>query len=217
MIEELAQHAAEAIASIPDPDAQAYSQQRPRGPLALLRFLARNGMLNHRYARLVARLVRRRWLTPTGRRLRLDGLAFIGPKVTLEIGKKASVRLGRWMWIGKGTKIRCHEGEVRILMARLAGQNQVRAAGPTGWGGDRYRVYRTPGGPALVWVVMWDDPASSQRFERAYGTKLRATSRPGYRASAEHLDLDRKPATRYVLAPAGWNGWSSLPRPSIAR
>jgi hypothetical protein len=109
------------------------------------------------------------------------------------------------------------EVEVRILMARLAGQSQVRAAGPTGWGGDRYRVYRSPAGPALVWVVVWDDPAASQRFESGYGAKLRATSRPGYRAVVEHLELDGKPATRYILAPTGWHRWANLPRPSITR
>jgi acetyltransferase-like isoleucine patch superfamily enzyme len=89
----------------------------------LLRFLARNRMITPKYARLVARLVRRRWLTPTGRRLRLDGLAFLGSKVTIEIGKKASVRLGRWVWVGKGTKIRCHEGEVQIGAKSVLGED----------------------------------------------------------------------------------------------
>jgi hypothetical protein len=80
-----------------------------------------------------------------------------------------------------------------------------------------YRVYRTPADPALVWVVVWDDAPSSQRFETGYGAKLRATSRPGYRAAVEHLELDGKPATRYVLAPAGWNGWANLPRVSLVK
>jgi acetyltransferase-like isoleucine patch superfamily enzyme len=88
----------------------------------VVRFLARNGMITPKYARLVARLVRTRWLSRAGRRLRLDGLAFIGPKVTIEIGEKASVRLGRWTWIGKGTKIRCHEGEVRIGAKTVMGE-----------------------------------------------------------------------------------------------
>jgi acetyltransferase-like isoleucine patch superfamily enzyme len=123
VVEELVQQQVEAVASMTDAEALSQSgEPAKKGLLALLRFLARNGMLNHRYARLVARLVRRRWLTPTGRRLRLDGLAFIGPKVTLEIGKNASVRLGRWVWIGKGTKLRCHEGEVRIGAKTVMGE-----------------------------------------------------------------------------------------------
>jgi hypothetical protein len=109
------------------------------------------------------------------------------------------------------------EGEIRILMARLAGHNEVRAAGPTGWGGDRYRVYRTPAGPALVWVVVWDDAASARRFETGPGARLRGISRAGYRASLEHLELDGTPATRYVLAPEAWKGWDAVPQPTVIR
>jgi acetyltransferase-like isoleucine patch superfamily enzyme len=92
------------------------------GPLVLLRFLRRHGMLNAKYARLIVRLLRRRFLTPYGRRIKLDGLAFIGPKVVLEIGKGAELRLGRWSWIGHGTKIRCHEGVVEIGAKTVLGQ-----------------------------------------------------------------------------------------------
>jgi AcrR family transcriptional regulator len=109
------------------------------------------------------------------------------------------------------------ESEVRILMARLGGSDKVTARGPVGWGGDRYRVHRTPGGPALVWWVVWDDRQSGERFVTDYGAKLRATERKGYRAAVESLEVDGSPAIRYVLAPAGWNGWSDLPHASVAR
>jgi acetyltransferase-like isoleucine patch superfamily enzyme len=92
------------------------------GPLALLRFMRRNGMLTFGYARLIVRLLRRRFLTPYGRRLKLDGLCFIGPGVTLQIGKTARVELGRWSWLGHGTKIRCHEGVVSIGAKTVMGQ-----------------------------------------------------------------------------------------------
>src|SRR5436309_10971305 len=55
------------------------------GPFTLVRFMRRNRMLSTRYARLLIRLARRKLLTPYGRRLELDGLAFIGPKVVIEI------------------------------------------------------------------------------------------------------------------------------------
>jgi acetyltransferase-like isoleucine patch superfamily enzyme len=71
---------------------------------------------------LIVRLLRRRYLTPHGRRIELDGLAFIGPKVVLQIGKNARVELGRWSWIGHGTKIRCHEGVVSIGAKTVLGQ-----------------------------------------------------------------------------------------------
>jgi acetyltransferase-like isoleucine patch superfamily enzyme len=89
---------------------------------ALIAFMARQGMLTPKYARLIVRLLRKRFLTPYGRRLKLDGLAFIGPGVVLQIGKNARVELGRWSWLGHGTKIRCHEGVVSIGAKTVMGQ-----------------------------------------------------------------------------------------------
>jgi acetyltransferase-like isoleucine patch superfamily enzyme len=79
-------------------------------------------MLNAKYGRLVLALLRRRYLTRYGRRLRSDGLAFVAPNVSLEIGPHAEVRLGRWSWLGHGTKIRCHEGVVEIGAKTVMGQ-----------------------------------------------------------------------------------------------
>jgi acetyltransferase-like isoleucine patch superfamily enzyme len=95
---------------------------RRGGLLTLLRFMRRHRMLTPKYARLIVRLGRRRFLTPYGRRLKLDGLAFIGPKVVLQIGRGARVALGRWSWVGHGTKIRCHEGVVSIGAKTVLGQ-----------------------------------------------------------------------------------------------
>jgi acetyltransferase-like isoleucine patch superfamily enzyme len=90
------------------------------GPLELLRFMRSHGMLNLRYGRLIARWA---WLKLRWRgRLQTDGLCFIGPGVKLEIGRDAVVRLGRWSWIGHGTKIRAHEGEVLIGAKTVVGQ-----------------------------------------------------------------------------------------------
>jgi acetyltransferase-like isoleucine patch superfamily enzyme len=90
------------------------------GPIALLRFMRRHRMLNHRYARLMLRWA---WLRLRWRgRLQTDGLCFVGPGVKLEIGRDAVVRLGRWCWIGHGTKIRAHEGEVEIGAKTVLGQ-----------------------------------------------------------------------------------------------
>lgn len=104
------------------------------------------------------------------------------------------------------------ESEIRILMARLAGTPEVRVASPIGWGGDRYRVYETAAGPALVWYVVWDDRRSAERFTWGYGGKLRATTRKGYRTVLEDFELAGKPATLYVLAPEAWQGWGEIPK-----
>jgi acetyltransferase-like isoleucine patch superfamily enzyme len=90
------------------------------GPLALLRFMRANGLTHRKYVRLIARWA---WLKLRWRgRLQTDGLCFVGPGVQLEIARGAVLRLGRWSWIGHGTKIRVHEGEVEIGAKSVIGQ-----------------------------------------------------------------------------------------------
>jgi acetyltransferase-like isoleucine patch superfamily enzyme len=94
---------------------------RRGGPLALLRFMRANRMLSRHYAQL---LLRYAWLKLRfGRRLQTDGICFICPRVTLEIGRHATLRIGRWSWIGHGSKIRVHEGEVSIGAKTVIGQD----------------------------------------------------------------------------------------------
>src|SRR5436853_5704378 len=88
----------------------------------MLSWLNRHRMLNHRYARLLWRYLWRRWLTTAGRRWRTDGLVFFGRGLELEISRRGRVRFGRFVWIGDGTKIRCHEGEVEIGQKTVIGQ-----------------------------------------------------------------------------------------------
>jgi hypothetical protein len=107
------------------------------------------------------------------------------------------------------------EGEIRVLMARLAGSAEVSVTAPIGWGGDLYRVQDTPAGPALTWYVVWDDKRSAERFTWGYGGKLRSTTRPGYRSVVESFELAGKPAIRYMLAPTGWDGWGDPPGASL--
>jgi acetyltransferase-like isoleucine patch superfamily enzyme len=90
------------------------------GPLALWRFARRNRLLTPSYARLALRWA---WLKLRWRgRLQTDGMCFVAPDVTFEIGPSATVKLGRWSWIGHGTKIRAHEGTVEIGAKTVMGQ-----------------------------------------------------------------------------------------------
>src|ERR671916_460573 len=112
------------MATLAEPPEAALVRRAPAppqgGPVALLRFLRRNRMLNLEYGRLALRLV---WLKLRFRgRLQTDGPCFIGPGVQLEIGRDAVLRLGRWSWIGHGTKIRVHEGEASIGAKSVLGQ-----------------------------------------------------------------------------------------------
>jgi acetyltransferase-like isoleucine patch superfamily enzyme len=88
----------------------------------LIRFLARHRMLTPAYARLALRYARRRLLTPAGWRWQTDGLLFLGRRLQIQIGKRGRIRFGRFVWIGDGTKIRCHEGEVIIGAKTVLGQ-----------------------------------------------------------------------------------------------
>jgi acetyltransferase-like isoleucine patch superfamily enzyme len=90
--------------------------------IRLLRFLARNRMLTPKYARLLGRYLRRRLFTHAGRRWRTDGLLFFGRGLELQIAPGARVEFGRFVWIGDGTKIRCHEGRVEIGAKTVIGQ-----------------------------------------------------------------------------------------------
>ncbi|MGH2914462.1 MAG: acyltransferase [Solirubrobacteraceae bacterium] len=90
------------------------------GPLELLRFARANGMLTRGHAALVARWL---WLRLRWRgRLRTDGLCFVCPGVKFEIGREATVTLGRWSWIGHGCKLRVHEGELELGAKSVLGQ-----------------------------------------------------------------------------------------------
>jgi len=106
------QEIADAVRRAPEP--------RHGGPLTLLRFMRANHMLSPGYARLLVRyaLLKLRF----GRRLQTDGICFICPGVKLEIGPRATLRIGRWAWIGHGGKIRVHEGEVSIGAKTVIGQ-----------------------------------------------------------------------------------------------
>ena len=90
--------------------------------IGTIRFLARNGMLNLPYGRLLWRYLWRRFLTPAGRRWRSNGLFFFGRGLELEVGRKGRIEFGRFVWIGDNTKIRCHEGVVEIGEKTVMGQ-----------------------------------------------------------------------------------------------
>ena len=87
-----------------------------------LRFLAANRMLSPPYARLLWRYLWRRFLTGAGRRWSTDGPLFLGRRLQLQISPRGRVHFGRFVWIGDGTKIRCHEGEVVIGEKTVMGQ-----------------------------------------------------------------------------------------------
>jgi acetyltransferase-like isoleucine patch superfamily enzyme len=79
-------------------------------------------MLTPKYGRLLWRYLWRRLLTSAGWRWQTNGLVFFGPHLQLQIGPRGTIRFGRFVWIGDGTKIRCHEGVVEIGDKTVIGQ-----------------------------------------------------------------------------------------------
>lgn len=88
----------------------------------MLGFLAQNKMLNHRYGLLLWRYSWRRVFTRAGRRWQTNGFLFLGRRLELQIGRRGAIKFGRFVWIGDGSKIRCHEGEVEIGRKTVMGQ-----------------------------------------------------------------------------------------------
>lgn len=103
------------------------------------------------------------------------------------------------------------ELEIQTLATVLRGGGEVLTDAPIGWGGDRFRVYRTAAGPALVWYLAWDDEASLKRFQGTSGSRLLAKPRAGYRTAVEPVAGAARPTLRVVIAPTAWARWGKLP------
>ena len=104
------------------------SQSARKGPVESLAFLRRNGMLTPKYARLLWRYLWRRLLTVGGHRWQTRGPVFFGRNLQIQIAKRGSVDFGRFVWVGDGTKIRCHEGRVEIGDKTVLGQEVTISA-----------------------------------------------------------------------------------------
>lgn len=105
------------------------------------------------------------------------------------------------------------EFEMQVMATILRGGGEVLTEQPAGWGGDRFRVYRSDAGPALTWYLAFDDSLSAARFAGGIGARLRARTRAGYRTTVDRLVVSGAPGARVVIAPDGWARWSSLPMP----
>ncbi len=104
------------------------------------------------------------------------------------------------------------ELEVQIFLAQLRGADQVGYDAALGWGGDRYRVYRTADGPALVWYSVWDGELQAARAMDRLSVGEARLERKGYRFSVERPTIDGFPVVRLILAPLAWRGWAEFPR-----
>jgi AcrR family transcriptional regulator len=107
------------------------------------------------------------------------------------------------------------EFDIDLLRAVLVGATSPRTDPAIGWGGDRLRIYRSPAGPALVWVTTWDAPRFASQFHDQIAAPLASHNRPGYRIAIDTIPGSSRPTVRVVVAPTGWSRWKSLPQVRI--
>jgi len=103
------------------------------------------------------------------------------------------------------------ELELQIWSAEMRGGGEVLSDLPLGWGGDRFRLYRSEQGPALVLYTVWDDSVAARRFASGPASRCASHQRQGYRTEALRIELAGQPAVRIVRAPTTWPRWSDLP------
>lgn len=109
------------------------------------------------------------------------------------------------------------ELELHMLLAQLTGRRALpEQPFPLGWGGDRYRLYQTDHGPALIWYVVWDEAEDRDRFHAAIGSHLPAPAQ-GYRVELGKGTVEERAASRFIHAPGAWPGWTSPPVVAITR
>jgi acetyltransferase-like isoleucine patch superfamily enzyme len=87
--------------------------EQERGFVPALRFIWQRRLFTPRYWRLALRYV---WLFKIrNRHIRTDGFVFVDRDAEVYARRGyARLTIGRWVWIGKGNHIRCHEGNLRI-------------------------------------------------------------------------------------------------------
>ena len=97
------------------------------------------------------------------------------------------------------------ELEAAVLLAVFRGAAQASLDLPLGWGGDRYRLYSSPNGPALVWYSVWDGAPQRDRFLAAAREGFRRVQRAGYRVEVAPLAIEGRAGIRMVHRPADWS------------
>ena len=108
------------------------------------------------------------------------------------------------------------EFEARILLTELSGSETVAEAATLGWGGDRYAVYGTDDGDALIWWAVWDDETAASRFAGVLKREWGRRAAVGRRYAIERTYVGGVPGVRLIDAPDTWWGWERTPRVEVA-
>jgi hypothetical protein len=108
------------------------------------------------------------------------------------------------------------EFETQILLTELLGSESMARAGARDWGGDRYAVYETPAGQALVWWSVWDDANAAERFAILLQRGWNGRERDGRRSVIGRLQIDGWAGVMLRDGPDVWWGWDAAPTVSAS-
>ena len=110
--------------------------------------------------------------------------------------------------------------ETRLLLAAGRGVETLDDPTVLGWGGDRFALYDTPEGEALVWIAVFDAVPARDRAMRALAPHPPRGpifgARPGYSGQVTMTWISDRPGIRLVVAPTNWALWNSLPSATAA-
>ena len=104
--------------------------------------------------------------------------------------------------------------ETRLLLAEARGQEALVDPAVLGWGGDRFELYPTERGDALVWIIVFDSAPARDGMLRALAEW--PPVRQGYKRMTVPLDVGGRPGLRLAIAPNEWGRWSALPSATAA-
>lgn len=93
------------------------------GPLGWLRSMTRNRMLTPRHLGYALRFL---WFKLRNPHVVTHGMVFLSPGAEVYCRRGLGhLELGRWVWVGRGTSIRCHEGFLRVGDKVVFGSSDV--------------------------------------------------------------------------------------------
>jgi hypothetical protein len=99
------------------------AERAGRGLRAWVRFVIRNRMYTPRYWWLGLKFA---WFRLRNPHVVTRGIVFLGRGARVYCRKGLGhLELGRWVWLGDGTQLRCHEGSLRIGDKVVFGGNNV--------------------------------------------------------------------------------------------
>ncbi len=104
--------------------------------------------------------------------------------------------------------------QIEILLAEWTKSESTAKGGAFGWAGDRFAVFQSDAGGALVWWTVWDDERAAERFSGIVASAWREDRREGYDHTIARMDFEGRFGVVFAHFPEGWARANDLPRVS---